>query len=274
LTHRIKKPAVRPDLRRQWLRRHEEDGESPPEIAKADGYDVRTVRKQIDIECQERERREARSIVLREALEKHYADLCSFAQKLDSHVTGETGSLLTLRGEPMWSAMREHLPQSTLWKNLDKREALQEEIRNVDKDLRRPLESLVGDKARLKFPASPAEIGLSAGIIDALVSHFIFTARGEVGLDKRTDFRLTPVDQVTTLIEYGSYTIGKVPNDRVAEVKDLFLALLSEVITREEHDEMSRLFTALDRVQRELHDALLTIILRRIVPGKCRYCPL
>ncbi len=51
---RIKKPAVRPELRREWLRRNETEGESPPEIAKQDGYDVRTVRKQIEIERQER----------------------------------------------------------------------------------------------------------------------------------------------------------------------------------------------------------------------------
>ena len=30
---RVKKPAVRPEVRRQWFKRFEEDGESPPEIA-------------------------------------------------------------------------------------------------------------------------------------------------------------------------------------------------------------------------------------------------
>lgn len=275
MTRRVKKSAVRPELRREWLRRHEEEGESPPEIAKADGYDVRTVRKQLEIERQERERREARSIVLRQALEKHYADICLFAQKLDSHVTGETGSLLTLRGEPMWSAMREHLPRSRLWKNLDRWEALWEEIRQLGSELRSPLEALVGSRAHLKFPVSSSgEVGLSAGVVDALAAHFKFTARREVGLDKRTDFGLAPADQVTTLIEYEPYTIGTVPNDRVTEVKNLVLDLLSEVTIWEEHHKMSRLFVELERVKRELHDELLVVILRRIVPGRCRYCPL
>ena len=35
--------------------------------------------------------------VLRQALEKHYADLCTFAQKLDSHITGDTDSLSTIK---------------------------------------------------------------------------------------------------------------------------------------------------------------------------------
>jgi hypothetical protein len=271
---RIKKTVVKPELRRQWLRRYEEVGESPPEIAKADGYDTRTVRAQIDFERQEKERREARSIVLRQALEKHYADLCSFAQKLDSHVIGETDSLQTLREDPMWDALREHLPRSTVWKNLDKWEAVREEIKQVDDKLKRPLEEMIAAKTRLAFPVSSGEIGLTPGVVDALIAHFRLTARGESGLDKRTDFRPAPVDETTTSIEYGAYTIGRVPNERVTEVKELFINLLSEVIVREEHDEMSRLFIVLDQLKRKLHDEILVVILRRVAPGRCRYCPI
>ena len=274
MLRRIKKPAVRPELRRDWLRRHEEAGESPPEIAKADGYDVRTVRKQIDIERQERERREARSIVLRQALEKHYADLCTFAQKLDSHIAGETGLLSAIKDEPMWSALREHIPRSTLWKNLDKWETLREEVRQADSEVRMQFESVVRNRAPLKFPAPPGEMGLSSGIVDLLSSHFKFTAQGEAGLDKRADFKLVAADQETTSINYGSFTIGRVPKERIAEVKNLVVDLMRKVTTGEEHGEMSRLLAQLERVRRELHDELLVIILRRVVPGRCKYCPI
>ena len=274
MTRRIKKPAVRPELRRDWLRRHEEESESPPEIAKKDGYDVRTVRKQLEIERQERERREARSIVLRQAMEMHYADLCTFAQKLDSYITGDTGSLSMVKSEPMWSALREHVPRSPLWMNLGRWETAWEEVRRADSELTRQLETLVRSRAPLKFRVRRGELGLSTGIVDMLSAHFKFTAQGESGLDKRTDFKLDVADQGTTLIDYGPYTIGKVPNERVGEVKKLVLDLMSEVINREEHDGMSRLLARLERVKRELHDELLVIILRRIVPGRCRYCPL
>jgi hypothetical protein len=271
---RIKKPAVRPELRREWLRRNEADGQSPTEIAKMDGYDVRTVRKQIEIERQERERREARSIVLRQALEKHYADLGTFAQKLDSHILGDTGSLSIIKNEPMWSALKEHIPRSALWKNLDRWETLREDVRRADSELRRQLEPIVMGKSPLQFPVPRGEVGLSMGIVDMLSAHFIFTAQDESGLDKRTDFKLDVADQGTTLIDYGPYTIGRAPNERVAEVKNLVLDLMSEVTTREEHGEMSRLLARLERVKRELHDELLVVILRRVVTGRCRYCPL
>jgi len=124
MTHRIKKPAVKPELRRQWLYRNESLGESPPQIATADGYDVRTVRSQLEIEVREREQKEARAVVLRKALENHYADLCTFAQKLDSHVIGKSGSLQMLREDPMWGALREHQSRAKIWKNLERWESL------------------------------------------------------------------------------------------------------------------------------------------------------
>jgi hypothetical protein len=114
-------PAVQPEIRRQWLKRYEEDGESPPQISIKDGYDVRTVRKQTEFERQEREKREARFAVLRKALEDHYADLFGFAQKLESELVNDSARLTTLKDDPMWSALREHLPRAKMWENLARR---------------------------------------------------------------------------------------------------------------------------------------------------------
>lgn len=274
MTRRIKKPAVRPELRRQWLYRNESLGESPPQIAEADGYDVRTVRSQLEIEVRERERREARAVVLREALEKHYADLCTFAQKLDSHTIGKSTSPKMLREDPMWGALREHQPRSKIWKNLERWDSLHEEIGELDAQLRESLEEAVKSRTRLKYVVSGDKIGICSGIVDALSFHVAVTARGEMGLDKRASFRLTPADKETTRIEYGAFTIGKIPNDQVEKAKNLVLTLLSEVTTWEQQLEMSRLATQLKRVQGDLHDDLLVIILRRIVPGRCKYCPI
>jgi len=270
---RTKKPTVRPQLRRDWLRRQEEEGLSAPKIATVDGFDVRTVRNNIEIAREERERREARSVVLRNAMEKHYDDLGIFARKLDSHITGETSSLLLLKEDPMWTALREHMPRSSLWRNLGRQEILREEVREVEKGLRRQLDSLVRNRAQLPFSVTHGELGLNTGIIDLLSSHFMFTARGEPGLDKRADFRLNAVDDETTSMEYGDFSIGKVPNERVDDVKHLVIDLMNDVTSWEEHGAIGNLFARLDRVKRELHDELLVIILRRVVPGRCRYCP-
>ena len=82
-----KKPSVQPELRREWLRQTDEEGKSVPQIATKSHYDVRTVRKAIQWARDDREKREARRIVYRQALEAHYADFVRFANNLDEEIT-------------------------------------------------------------------------------------------------------------------------------------------------------------------------------------------
>lgn len=274
MAKRSKKPAVELEKRRQWLKRHEEDGESPPQIAKIDGYDVRTVRKQIELERQERERREARFAVLRGALEKHYTDLCGFAQKLDSELGSDGAHLATLKDDPMWSALREHLPRYKMWKNLARWENLHIELEQLDNDVKQKLENLVSTKSPLEFAAKPHEVGLSEGTVAALAFHLRAVAQGEPGLDGRADCQLEAPDQETTWLRLGAFTIGRIPNSKTSEIQQLVVDLLSHIVTWEEHDDMSRLFYEIKRLQKAIHEELLIIMIRRVVPGKCKYCPL
>ena len=218
MTKRIKKPAVNPEMRREWLKRFEESGESPPQIAKADAYDVRTVRKVIEFERQERERREARSVVLRQALEGHYEDLCGFAKKIDSALADDGANLPTLRNERLWSAVREHLPRSAMWKNLDRWQRLQGEIKQSEGGLEKRIKQLVKDRSPVKFPVAPHEAGITVNIIWALSSHSRAVAEGKPGIDMTTAFNSRPADEGTTGIWVEPFCIGKVPDSKLAAV--------------------------------------------------------
>jgi len=273
MTKRIKKQPVKPEMRRQWLRRHEEEGESPPQIAKADGYDVRTVRKQIELERQERERREARSIVLRQALELHYADLCAFAQRLASQLTAEGGTLSPLRDDRMWSALREHLPRSVIWKSLDRWEHIQSRIGQLESEMAKSFEEQVKSRSQLNFAIPPQVIGLSKGMVSALAFHCKVMAQEQLGLLSRADFNLHQMERELTDIRLGAFAIGIVPNDQVPDIQRLVKELLDEVTTWNSYYELERLYTELKRIQGVLEDKLAIITLRRVVPGKCIYCP-
>ena len=61
---------------------------------------------------------------------------------------------------------------------------------------------------------------------------------------------------------------------RVPEIQKLVSDLLHEVATWKESDDMRRLLLELDRVNRVLRDELAVIILRRVVPERCKYCPI
>lgn len=271
---RGKKPSVRPELRRDWLYRHDSLGESVPEIATADGYDARTVRSQLETAIQERNQREAHAIVLRGAMEKHYADICLFAQKLDSHIFGEPDSLATLREDPMWTALKNHQSRSKIWKYLERWESLAEDIQKVKSGLRESIVETVRSGSAIPYPRTGDGTGIESGFIDAIFYHSTATARGETGLDNATQFKPVPAKNRFQYVTYGAYTIGTVPEDQIEEIENLFEKLLQEVSTWSQHGELTRLNIRLEQIRSNLHDELLVIILRRVVSGHCRYCPI
>ena len=274
MARRIKKPAVKPEIRRQWFKRREEDGESPPQIAKSDGYDVRTVRKQIEIEHHERERREARSIVLRQALEQHYADLCAFAQKLDSQVTNTIDTIASLKEDRMWSALREHLPRSVLWKNLDKRTKLMNELLSTERNLKKITEEQIESRSKRKVTSSLQEVGFNERAMDAIMTNARLVNQEKQEILGYADFELKAEGEEFTIIELANFLIGKFPNAQVQEILTLVRSLLDEVTTWQEYDDMGRLLAELNRVNRILRDELAIITLRRVIPGRCKYCPI
>ena len=274
MTKRIRKPAVNPEMRRNWLKRSEENGESAPQIANTDGFDVRTVRKQIEAERQERERREARSVVLRQALEGHYEDLCGLAQKIDSALAGDGANLPTLRNDRLWSALREHLPRSIMWKYLDRWQRLQGEITQSEGRLEEKLRQLGKERLPVKFPVAPHEVGITTDIIWAFSSHSRAVAEGKPGIDLSTDFNTRPGDERTTGVSLGEVLIGRIPDNQVAKVKEVLGHLLQDVTTLPEHDDVRRHLDEQRRVRLALDDELAVVMLKRIVPGRCRYCPL
>ncbi|MDM8000699.1 MAG: hypothetical protein QUS33_12120 [Dehalococcoidia bacterium] len=274
MTKRIKKPAVAAELRRDWLRRFEESGESPPQIARADGYDVRTVRKQIEAERQDRERREARSIVLRRAVEAHFADLCGFAKKIGAALEDAESDLSALRNDRLWLALKEHLPRSPIWRSLDKWDRLQADIRQSEMNLDQSLQDLVKAKSPVKFPVAPHEVGMTAEIISALYNHARDMAEGRPGIDLNRAYITRPADGGTTSVSLGPLFVGRIPDKQVKDVRQLLAELLQEVTKLPEWDELARRLRDLAGVRQLLDDELAIITMRRIVPGRCRYCPL
>lgn len=249
-----KKPPVDPIKRREWFRRHEE-GESAQQIAKAVDYDVRTVRKQIDLERQERERKEARSIVLRKALEDHYADLCAFAQKLNSQLNSDRNTLPMLRDDPMWSALREHLPRSGMWKSFDRWEQFLSEKARLERMLNEIVGHQIESRAKENFAKPYQEIGLSRRMVEAISAHIRDAALGQSE-------------------DLSNFDFPKISEDEESDAIKLVKEMLDEASTWKEFEDLSRLWGELQRVQRVLHDELTVITLRRVIPGRCRYCPI
>lgn len=275
MARRGRKPLVKPEVRREWLRRYEEDGESPPQIATRDQFDVRTVRKQISLAREEREAREARAAVLRNAVESHYQDLYGLAKKLDLQVEdGKSILLPSQQDERMLAALRQHLPRSPLWKKLDEWNHILEKLNALEGDVRQHLMEMLEDEPRLTPISAANEGGVIPGMIEALTFQMMNWAREQKGLDIEENFEVKPVEEGFVIIRYGFAPMGRVQESHVAKIRETLVDFQSKIPTWKEYEDMKRLFTEVERLKLSLRDELAIIILRRIVPGKCKYCPL
>lgn len=270
---RTRKPPVRPEVARKWLERYEEEGESPPQIAQSDGYDVRTVRKQLELMRHEREVREARQMVLRKALEKHYADICSFAENLRAALSGDTPKHIStsLRDDPMWTALREHLPRAPIWKTIEKWEGMADEFHLSLERLEDRIREEAVARTTLEIVSSRSEIGLSNGFVEVVSSHLRSIARGEQGL-KDLDYSNRDRQQ-GILVQLGLFRIALVPEAKVSSMQQTCSSLMDEAVQWEEYASVEKCIQEFLEIQRFLYDELTKIILRRVLPGRCIYCP-
>jgi uncharacterized protein (UPF0335 family) len=267
MAKRIKKPLVQPEKRKQWLKRFEEDGESSPQIAKNDHYDVRTVRKQIELARQEREAREARFVVLRQALENHYADLVSFVQKLDSHIV-DSYLPMGAKDDRLWRALHEHLPRSPLWKLISRMEHLNDELGDIEKRAKERLHGEVENKSSLDFSPKPSQLGLYAdGLIGAVIHHL------SLEVPRQDKFEKVSVREGMVEVRYGPWVCALAPKDRVEDIQKFIAGLMDGVSKWPEYNDRRRVLADRYQVNEAIREELATIILRRIVPGRCKYCP-
>lgn len=265
--------AVLPDLRKDWLRRYEEYGESPLQIAKKDGYDARTIRKRIQQAQRERELREGRLMMLCSAIESHHRDLCDFVEHLDSQIAGEAPISTEPRSSTMWLALRQHLPRSPLWKSIDKWNKLLEKIDRLRSDIKARLERNLKAETRLRAISASGGSGVLPGMVEALVFQMEQLARGETGFNIEDNFDIKSDKDDLAIIKYGSFNMGKVKKQQATKVRDILISWEAKVDTWEEYYKMERMLQDLKRVQQKLRDDITTLTLRRVVPGQCKYCP-
>jgi hypothetical protein len=271
---RKKKATVNPELARKWLSRHEEYGESVPQIAKASGYDARTVRKYLALLSEEREQREARQVVLRGALEKHHADLCSLAERLKDGISGRVPTVVSsiLRENPLYEALQQHISRWPLWRDIEKLEQLKKPFDSALQAVRKRVRKAAERKSSLKFvPSSGDSTGLLEGWIDSITFHVQSIASGGQGL-KGIDYSNKDIG-VGILIQLGAYTIALVGQEQAQNVEELHSSRLNEAPNWEESTVLFRCVGDFTKVQGDIKQQLTKVILRRILPGRCIYCP-
>jgi uncharacterized protein (UPF0335 family) len=267
---RIKRPLVKPLERREWLRRLEEEGQSVSELAKVVGYDVRTVKKQIEMAHQEHESREARFFVLRQALEKHYADLLSFAEKLDSERI-QSALPVGIKSDRMWAALHEHMPRSPLWKLIDKMERLNDE----ERDIENRAEKRLWDEVRKEnsFPVLSQPGGLEPGLYEKGMLGAMNYQLYQYPPCSLLDITTSSISDALIALNYAGCTCAAVHISQIDKAKGFITNLMAEVCQWPEREELQKTLSERTKVNAAISEELATIILKRVIPGHCKYCP-
>jgi hypothetical protein len=281
MSPRQKKPPVKPEKRLEWLDRVE-NGESAPKIAKTDRVDARTVRKHVEIARQEKETKEARASVLRNALERHYADLCRYAESLAGSSPRGTVSYSvldfplaetpTVYTEQLAIALRQHLPRSHIWSYLSQIPKLYALKAEIIKKLDSKIEVEIASDSRLSTELSAQDV--IPDLVTTLKAQFNLWMDGLAGLNVEDNLKPEPAENGLVNLRYGPYSLGKVKEEHVAFVGAVVTDWTARVKEWQEYRELEKVVRDIQRVERNLHDEVAVIALRRVVPGRCRYCPI
>jgi hypothetical protein len=267
---------ITPEQRLNWLRRYE-DGESPPRIAEKDRVDVRTVRKHIELAKQETEVKEARSMVLRSALEHHYQDLCDYARTLAVYPSGETASDQEPYSEYMRTALRQHIPRSPIWGYLNQRDSLRQATAQLAEGIENKIEELLRSDPRLNTGSIEGYSGTVDGVIEAFKFQATQWVRGYRGINIE-NLQTEPAEEGFVNLRYGAFGLGKVEQGHLPTVLKAMTEILQDWESRlkelEEVKKLQKSLLDLSHVETNLNDEIAVITLRRVVPGRCHYCPL
>jgi hypothetical protein len=270
---RGRKSQVNPAQAGEWLRRHDELGETASQIARDDGYDVRTVRKKIAEAREQKEGHEARQLVIRSALEKHFAGICAFARKLRTQVLRREPVIISgdLTGDPLFRSLKEHLPRSPMWDSVNRWPGMVAAYNTSSLALRRRIEQEALRETVIPFSSSLSQQGLYEGWFDGMLAHAKLAALGEAGLNPAY-YRLETTSHGIRL-NTGIYTLALTSEAKVSLLQKAFNSMLEDVEKWPEYDDLRNNTEKFLAMQAVIQDELTTVILRRVVSGRCHYCP-
>jgi len=273
MAKRTKKPPVKPEKRLEWLHRIEKDGETLTHIADADNFDLRTVRKHIEIARLERDIQKARSEVLREALEGHYRDLLDTVRNIEKRIYGQSQVSLE-KDVPLMMGLRQHMPRSPLWENLRKWNRSLTELTELEVGIRNNLQQDIKKDGRLSGIISQGVNGIIPAVVDVLVHQMKEWASGRNGLKIGQDIHVEKALQGMVIMRYGFSSFGEIEERNVEIIKDVLVEFEAMIKRSLKLVEMEKLIDRLGRLKKSINDVITTVLLRRIVPGRCKYCPI
>jgi len=209
---------------------------------------------------------------LRTALARHYEDLCRFANGLKAAFYLPTSFGSDAEGlkdyheqDPLLAALQDHLPRSALWKHIN---TWGTEAREAYRNSVQALTERIGGEVTASpfFREITGELNIDRfreAVQDDFGYHLLALICGEKGLGS------TGAHKEVTGIMFRRVELLGLPDDKRAWIA----GLLAEAQTWDEFHTLMQAVERLEQTRKAILAELDTIILRRLLPGRCRYCP-
>ena len=252
----------------EWLERYEK-GEGLASIAAQAHRVTSTVWEGIQAARRQRDDHSVREGLLRVAYQQHQRDLLEHAKLLGHNArTPNPGGLLPFPDRRMGlldEALKAHIPNAPLWQRREEWERAARYLDIVRKDLR----GVVGEK-------------LAASLSDAVVDGIVNALWDSLSEARETTASpRTPVEEETgaegkRLVLHGHILSRWLSGDnKLKELRQRYVNLEQELTSP--NSELLKRFQRNQRAWEEAREAIEEeveiLLLRRVVPGRCRLCP-
>jgi hypothetical protein len=262
--------GVSPEVRQEWLQLFEERGLSPKAIGERyNNYTAVTVRRHLATARQERERRETRFVVLRDAMELHYKDLLQLLERAQATIS-EEDSIAEIMRDRRWKALVEHMPKLPLWRLIASWEGKLGEI----SDAMANIKAMTTTELRTSPGFAEAFAGLDMPTVSRAFEEQAKAWRNKSrGFDIARDLKITPGEEGMSNVKVRAYDLGECRADQAQAVTQVLLDFREKLHDSSEVKAIGKAEERLKALAPELDEELATAILRRVLPGHCKYCP-
>ncbi len=270
---RGRKSATTPEKAREWLRRLEEHGEAVSNIADDEHFSSKTVLRAVERAQEDRDQRAARQEFFKDRLRGHPDDLWGFAERLRSELekSGPGVVSATLKSDPLWDALRRHIPQALLWREVDAWEKLGPAMDSAAGGVRERIVAEIGKATRVGPASADDAPGLQRDLADGPFQHLKSMAYGGPGLSSAK--MAEEEHQYGVRLRHGAYRLAVLSRAEKDDFLAAYWRLLKDALSWPEYGKLKALVDQERKLRDSLKASLTGIVLRRVVPGRCPYCP-
>ncbi len=134
------------------------------------------------------------------------------------------------------------------------------------------LEDEIRSDSKLRSAFSGGKMNVES-LAEVMAHQLDMWSRGSSGLNVVSNFRVEPPEGGQVNFRYGAWSIGMGTAEQSASVKDAIAEFEKKMSELEEYHKLREMLSRVGPLEKNVQEEVAIITMRRVVPGKCKYCP-